>query len=526
MVRRPRRQLPRRLLRILALARRADRRRRGGRDRLRRLGRPGSRPGLLRAHALPRRRGRRRLRLPGSSPLLRLLRGDADPHLRARRRLGWPEPDLGDGHVRDLHDGGLAPDARLDRRLRALAGHVQPDRRGHERQRLGLPRLPRRVRGEGAAAPVPRLAPHGLHRGAARGGRAPLRRRLQGRRLRARLDRAAALPGPGGRLAHRRARARRGRARLRLAARVPAAGRPRCDRVLVDGSDEPDRARNLRRERSRPRRRDPPLGQPRPRFGGDVPARRDADPANRHRPLRRSRRAREGTPGARHDRDGRRDADPRRARLGQLRRRVRDPRRRLRAGLGLRRRRCRRDRARRHVHAPADLGSAPPGPRRGRARGVARPAARRARPRRAARRDPARPVGVAGGDQRAVVPGLTARTRPPRRRRNDRRRVDRHPQGRLARALAGARAPRRRRDLPARRRSRPRDGPSRLLGYGRRRRLSRRRGAGRRPLRPLPRAAAADRRVDDARPARRADPDPGRRIRDARRPRLVGRSPP
>ena len=61
-------------------------------------------------------------------------------------------------------------------------------------------------------------------------------------------------PGPVDELAHRRARARRRRARLRLAARVPAAGRARRRRLLVDGPDEPDRARHLRRGRPRPRR--------------------------------------------------------------------------------------------------------------------------------------------------------------------------------------------------------------------------------------------------------------------------------
>ena len=47
------------------------------------------------------------------------------------------------------------------------------------------------------------------------------------------LDRAAALPGPGRRLAHGRARARRRGPRLRLPARVPAARRARRDRLLV-----------------------------------------------------------------------------------------------------------------------------------------------------------------------------------------------------------------------------------------------------------------------------------------------------
>ena len=45
--------------------------------------------------------------------------------------------------------------------------------------------------------------------------------------------------------------------------------------------------------------RRPPLGQPRPRLGRDVPARGDADPAHGHRPVRRSRRARQGPAGAR-----------------------------------------------------------------------------------------------------------------------------------------------------------------------------------------------------------------------------------
>ena len=54
-------------------------------------------------------------------------------------------------------------------------------------------------------------------------------------------------PGPVAELAHGRARARRGRPRLRLAPRVPPAGRARRGRVLVDGADEPDRARHLLR---------------------------------------------------------------------------------------------------------------------------------------------------------------------------------------------------------------------------------------------------------------------------------------
>ena len=60
-----------------------------------------------------------------------------------------------------------------------------------------------------------------------------------------------ALPRAGRELAHRRARPRRGRPRLRLGPRLPAAGCPRRHRVLVDGPDEPDRARDLPAEQSR-----------------------------------------------------------------------------------------------------------------------------------------------------------------------------------------------------------------------------------------------------------------------------------
>ena len=115
----PPRLVPRRRVRVLALARRPDGRRDGGRDRLRLLGRPRPPARVLRADALPHRRDRRRLRLAGSAALLRVLRGDADPALRARRRVGRPGPARRDGQVRHLHDGGLAAHARRADRLRA-----------------------------------------------------------------------------------------------------------------------------------------------------------------------------------------------------------------------------------------------------------------------------------------------------------------------------------------------------------------------------------------------------------------------
>ena len=55
---------------------------------LRLVGRPRAAARVLRADALPDRRGRRRLHRAGPAALLRVLRGDADPALRADRRLG------------------------------------------------------------------------------------------------------------------------------------------------------------------------------------------------------------------------------------------------------------------------------------------------------------------------------------------------------------------------------------------------------------------------------------------------------
>ena len=104
--------------------------------------------------------------------LLRDVRGDADPALRARRRVGRRGTARRDVQVRRVHDGGLAADARLDHRARALAGDVRPRRLGHELVELDLPRLRRRVRGQGAALPVPRLAAGRVPRGVA-GGRRP-----------------------------------------------------------------------------------------------------------------------------------------------------------------------------------------------------------------------------------------------------------------------------------------------------------------------------------------------------------------
>ena len=100
LVQRPQRLVPRRRLRLLGLADRADRRRDGRRDRLRVLGGTRAVARLHGADAVPHRRDRRRLRRAGPPPLLRLLRGDADPALRPGRRLGRAGTDRRDAQVR------------------------------------------------------------------------------------------------------------------------------------------------------------------------------------------------------------------------------------------------------------------------------------------------------------------------------------------------------------------------------------------------------------------------------------------
>ena len=224
------------------------------------------------------------------------------------------------------------------------AGHVRPDEARAEHERLALPRLRDRLRDQGAALAVPRLAARRLPRVAARGCRAALGRDLEGRRLRVPADRDRQVP---------RARpttsaspilvARGDRARLRLAARVPGARHPRRRRVLLARADGADHLRPLRRERPRLRRRGAADGQPRPALDDDVPARRDGRAADGDRRALAARRDGPRPAGARDGPDdGRRDG-ARGAALLELRRRVPDPGRRLPAGLGLggRRRRSR-----------------------------------------------------------------------------------------------------------------------------------------------------------------------------------------
>ena len=191
-------------------------------------------------------------------------------------------------------------------------------------ERLDLPRLRRRVRRQGAALPVPRLAARRLPRVAARGLGRPLRRGLEGGGVRLPADLLLALPGRRARLPDADPRARRGRARLRVAARVPRARHPRRDRVLVAGAARPDHARPVRDERPGDRRRRAADGQPRADLGGAVPARgRRSSGAPGPGEFDQLGGMARGRPGARDGADDDRDHRARRAGLDGVRGRVR-----------------------------------------------------------------------------------------------------------------------------------------------------------------------------------------------------------
>ena len=116
--------------------------------------------------------------------------------------------------------------------------------------------------------------PDHLPRVAARGGRRALRRRRQGRPVRAAADRDPEVPDGRARLAVRAPRARVDLAGLRLAARVPRSRFPGCRDVLVALAGGTDRARALRLQRPRLRRRRPADRQPRADLRLALPARR------------------------------------------------------------------------------------------------------------------------------------------------------------------------------------------------------------------------------------------------------------
>ena len=112
---------------------------------------------------------------------------------------------------------------------------------GDELERLALPRLRDRLRDQGAVLALPRLAARRLPRVAGRGVGSPLRRHLQGGRLRLPAHRDPEVPRADARLPCPAPRALRDRARVRLPARVPRARHPRRDRLLVPGADGLDR---------------------------------------------------------------------------------------------------------------------------------------------------------------------------------------------------------------------------------------------------------------------------------------------
>src|SRR5207248_1542552 len=141
-VRRAERLVPRRRVRLLALARRADRRRDGSVRRLRLLGGARAAARLLRPDALPHRRHRRRLRSTGPGALLRLLRGTPGGERGALRRgrEGRDLRDAADRHHEVPRPDVVLPDAdaRARRRRARLRLGVRVPRCGPARRRRVL----------------------------------------------------------------------------------------------------------------------------------------------------------------------------------------------------------------------------------------------------------------------------------------------------------------------------------------------------------------------------------------------------
>ena len=229
--------LPRRHERPLAVHGAALGRRHRRGDRSGDGGRAGALARLPGAAAPARVGARPALHRPGARPLLCRVGGHDDPALRAHGRVGRREPAPGDAPVRRLHHGGVAAHAGGDRRARRLGAHLRA-LRAHAppaRVDLALPRLRGRLLHQGAAVPAARLAAERLPRVDARGDGAPLRRDLQGRRVRPDRVRRPALPVGRPRLALGVPRSRPGRPPVRRRS-SPSASRTRAASSLTPAS--------------------------------------------------------------------------------------------------------------------------------------------------------------------------------------------------------------------------------------------------------------------------------------------------
>ena len=227
LVRRPRRLLPGRALRLLALAGRAHGRRHHGRGRLRLLGRR-ERPGVYLS-------------------LLLFLEGATIGVFTAQDLIlfyvFWEAMLIPLYVLIGVWGGPGRLGATFKFVAYTMAGSLlmlvaiiaAGPRRGHVRhdparrpgnEHVDLPRLRDRVRRQGAALALPRLAARRLPRVAARGGRAPLRRDLEDRRVRLPGHRPPVLPRPRRGLAH--AAPRRSRRSGSSTGRSSRSARPTC----------------------------------------------------------------------------------------------------------------------------------------------------------------------------------------------------------------------------------------------------------------------------------------------------------
>ncbi len=249
--------------------------------------RQGPRGGLLHlAAAAPGGHGRRVLR-HRPLPLLRVLGGHAHPDVLHHRRVGRPAARLRGDQVLPVHAHRQPAHAAGDHRGRVL--RQGPDggadvRHPGARQDglrlppavLGVPRLLRGLRHQGADVPGAHLAPRRARRGAHGGLRDPGRRPPQDGRVRHAALLPALLPG------------RRGH--VRPVGRRPFGGRDRLRRARVADAEGPQEARRLlerephglrhrrhlrrhrpRRQRRRHRGRDPRHAQPRVPHGRPLP---------------------------------------------------------------------------------------------------------------------------------------------------------------------------------------------------------------------------------------------------------------